>query len=49
MYPAAVPAAGLPPVFAQLPRPAISFLQPPEAVQANHREWIDEWIGALAR
>ncbi|MCW5718905.1 MAG: thiamine ABC transporter substrate binding subunit [Bauldia sp.] len=49
MYPAADPAGGLPAVFADLPRPATSFLMPPESVQANRRAWIDEWIAALAR
>jgi thiamine transport system substrate-binding protein len=48
MYPAADPAAGLPPAFADLPRPATSFLMSPEAVQTNRRSWIDEWIAALA-
>lgn len=49
MYPVAVPAAGLPPAFADLPRPAASFLMAPESVEANRRSWIDEWIAALVR
>lgn len=49
MYPAAEPAAGLPPAFADLPRPDATFLTPPDIVAANRRAWVDEWIAALAR
>jgi thiamine transport system substrate-binding protein len=49
MYPAVVPEAGLPPAFAELERPAVSFLPAPETVEANRRAWIDEWLAALTR
>jgi len=49
MYPAATPDAGLPPAFAELGVPAVSFLMPPEEVDANRRAWIDEWRAALTR
>lgn len=48
MYPAtAVP--NLPATFAELPRPEISFLVPPETVQANRTDWINEWLAAMTR
>jgi thiamine transport system substrate-binding protein len=49
MYPATDLPGGLPPAFADLPRPAISLMTPPEEIEANRRAWIDEWIAAMAR
>lgn len=49
MYPAVTPTDGLPPVFAELPAPATSFLMPPDEVDANRRAWIDEWLSAMTR
>ncbi len=49
MYPAVHPAAGLPAAFAALGEPAISFLRPPQEVEANRRAWIDEWLAAMRR
>ncbi len=49
MYPVTTLADGLPQVFADLPVPAISFLTPPNEVEANRRAWIDEWLTAMTR
>jgi len=49
MYPAATPEDGLPAVFDGLERPPISFLMPPDEVEANRRAWIDEWRFAMTR
>ena len=48
MYPAVTPVGGLPPAFAELGEPPISFLIPSEEVAANRRAWIDEWLAAMA-
>ena len=49
MYPAVTPAAGLSPVFAELPRPEKTVAIAPEAVKDNRRIWIDTWTAALGR
>ena len=49
MYPAVVPADGLPEAFAALGQPPTSFLLPPEEVEVNRRAWIDEWLAAMTR
>jgi thiamine transport system substrate-binding protein len=49
MYPARVPAEGLPASFKNLPQPAKSILTPSETVSANRRAWIDEWLAATSR
>jgi thiamine transport system substrate-binding protein len=49
MYPAVTPATGLPPEFAELSEPPISFLMAPDQVQANRAAWIDEWLAAMTR
>jgi thiamine transport system substrate-binding protein len=49
MYPAVTPAGGLPPAFAELGEPPISFLMSPEEVQANRSLWIEEWRLAMTR
>jgi thiamine transport system substrate-binding protein len=49
MYPVTSPTAGLPTVFAELPKPEKSLLTSPEDVEANRRAWIDEWLAAMSR
>jgi thiamine transport system substrate-binding protein len=49
MYPAVTPADGLPPAFGELGEPPISFLMPPDEVQANRSDWIEEWRMAMTR
>lgn len=49
MYPAIMPAAGLPASFADLPKPAKSLQFAPEDVRANRRAYIDGWLGAMSR
>ena len=49
MYPAIMPAAGLPASFADLPKPAKSLQFAPEDVRANRRAFIDGWLGAMSR
>ena len=48
MYPAKLPAEGLPPSFADLNEPEKSFMTAPEKVQAERRTWIDEWLAAMS-
>lgn len=48
MYPAVTPATGLPPAFAGLGIPPMSFLMQSEEIAANRRDWINEWLAALA-
>jgi thiamine transport system substrate-binding protein len=48
MYPAKLPAEGLPPSFADLGKPPQSFMTAPEKVQAERRTWIDEWLAAMS-
>jgi thiamine transport system substrate-binding protein len=48
MYPAKLPSEGLPPSFADLEKPEKSFLTAPEKVQAERRNWIDEWLAAMS-
>lgn len=49
MYPAVTPAAGLPKVFAELPKPETTLPVAPEAVKDKRRAWIDAWTAALGR
>jgi thiamine transport system substrate-binding protein len=49
MYPAVTPADGLPPAFGELGEPPISFLMPPDEVQANRSDWIEEWRMAMTQ
>ena len=49
MYPAHMPAAGLPEGFASLIRPEKSLLLAPGEAEAIRRPAIDEWRAALAR
>jgi thiamine transport system substrate-binding protein len=48
MYPAKLPADGLPPSFADLGKPEKSLMTAPEKVQAERRAWIDEWLTAMS-
>ncbi|MHA1559601.1 MAG: thiamine ABC transporter substrate binding subunit [Alphaproteobacteria bacterium] len=48
MYPAVTPANGLPTAFSDLGIPSTSFLMPSDDVAANRRDWINEWLAALA-
>jgi len=48
MYPAKLPAEGLPPSFADLGKPEKSFMTAPAKVQAERRTWIDEWLAAMS-
>ena len=48
MYPAKLPAEGLPPSFADLGKPEKSFMTAPEKVQAERRSWIDAWLAAMS-
>lgn len=48
MYPAVTPTDGLPKAFADLGIPPTSFLMPPEEIAAHRRDWINEWLAALA-
>jgi thiamine transport system substrate-binding protein len=49
MYPAIELADGLPQSFEGLSRPERSLLTEPEEIRANRRQWVDEWLAALAR
>jgi thiamine transport system substrate-binding protein len=49
MYPARLPAAGLPASFQSLQKPAKSLYAKPEEVEANRRAWVDEWLAATSR
>lgn len=49
MYPAKVPAEGLPDSFATLPKPDKSLLLDHAEIDAGRRAWIDEWLAALSR
>jgi thiamine transport system substrate-binding protein len=49
MYPAKLPASGLPESFAGLAKPEKSLLDPPEEVAENRRAFVDEWLAAMSR
>jgi thiamine transport system substrate-binding protein len=49
MYSAAELSGGLPQSFEGLGRPDKSLLTAPEEILANRRQWVDEWLAALAR
>ena len=48
MYPAVLPAAGLPAAFAELPRPTQALRLPPAEVAANKSAWVAEFTRALS-
>ena len=49
MFPAVMPAGGLPPSFHDLIQPAKALVFTPEEVQRNRRAFIDEWLNATSR
>jgi thiamine transport system substrate-binding protein len=49
MYPARIPAGGLPEGFAALPRPGTSLLLPPAEAEVRRLPAIEVWRGALSR
>lgn len=49
MYPAKLPASGLPASFETLGKPAKSLTTPPAEIAANRRAWVNEWLAALSR
>ncbi len=49
MYPAALPAAELPPEFGALIDPSPALLFDDELVARDRRGWIDEWLEAVTR
>ena len=49
MYPAALPASGLPAAYDTLPRPEKSLLLPPEEARSLRGPAIDEWLAAFSR
>lgn len=49
MYPAVLPAGGLPDVFDDLVDPAHALLVPADTVVANRAAWVDEWLAAMSR
>ena len=49
MYPAKLPAAGLPESFSTLARPERSLMMDSGAVAANRQAWVDEWLAAMSR
>jgi thiamine transport system substrate-binding protein len=49
MYPVKTPAAGLPPSFADLIRPAETLAFTPDEVMANRRGFIESWQSAISR
>lgn len=49
MYPAKVPAAGLPTSFGNLIKPTKPLLTAPEIVRERRRAYLDEWLNAASR
>jgi thiamine transport system substrate-binding protein len=49
MYPAVLPADGLPEAFAGLVRPERSLLLAPEEVHQNRQAWVEEWLQVMSR
>lgn len=49
MFPAAATSKPLPEAFGKLVQPAKTLLFSPEEVAAKRREWMDEWLAAMAR
>jgi thiamine transport system substrate-binding protein len=48
MLPAGTTSEALPAAFDALVKPAKTFLYSPEQVESNRRNWIDEWLNAMA-
>ncbi len=49
MYPAKLPAGGLPASFQSLGKPEKSLYAEPKDVEQNRRAWIDEWLAAMSK
>lgn len=49
MYPAKLPASGLPASFQGLGKPEKSLYADPADVEKNRRAWVDEWLAALGK
>jgi thiamine transport system substrate-binding protein len=49
MYPAKLPASGLPASFQGLGKPEKSLYAEPADVEKNRRAWVDEWLAALGK
>ncbi len=49
MYPAKMPADGLPASFQGLEKPQKSLYAEPQKVEANRRAWVDEWLAAMTK
>ena len=49
MMPVSKPAEPLPDAFGKLVQPKTTFLMSPEAVAANRKAWIEEWLSAMSR
>lgn len=49
MYPAVLPAAGLPAAFDTAVDPAKALHYPPEEVLEQRSAWVDEWLAAMSR
>ena len=49
MYPAKLPAGGLPASFQGLSKPEKSLYAEPADVEKNRRAWVDEWLAALGK
>ena len=48
MYPAALPASKLPEGFAGLVKPATALLFADNEIAANRKQWVNEWLEAMA-
>lgn len=49
MFPAAATSKPLPEAFSKLVQPVKTLLFSPDEVAAKRREWMDEWLAAMAR
>ena len=49
MYPAALPASQLPEGFGGLVKPSATLLFSDVEIAANRKQWVNEWLEALAK
>jgi thiamine transport system substrate-binding protein len=49
MYPAKLPAGGMPASFEALGKPEKSLYAEPQEVEQNRRAWVDEWLAAMSK
>jgi thiamine transport system substrate-binding protein len=49
MYPAKLPAGGMPASFEALGKPERSLYAKPQEVEQNRRAWVDEWLAAMSK